>query len=176
MRKTWVLLQNLQAYSYTVVALIVIILRRRRLSVEERHATGIGVLLWCFLGVVVHADSHRCDVGRPAQPPVRRLKGLDTQRRRELGSTDRAWSPLSKEVLMRIRKLVLWALLVGIFAFTLGVGAWTLFVATSTPVAAAPCQCPKIYAPVTCDNGKTYPNQCVADCRHADNCVPSGGV
>ena len=36
--------------------------------------------------------------------------------------------------------------------------------------------CPKIYAPVTCDNGKTYPNQCVADRHHAQNCVPSGGL
>lgn len=34
--------------------------------------------------------------------------------------------------------------------------------------------CPKIYAPVTCDNGKTYPNQCVADRHHAQNCVPTG--
>lgn len=34
--------------------------------------------------------------------------------------------------------------------------------------------CPKIYAPVICDNGKTYPNQCVADRHHAQNCVPTG--
>ncbi len=34
--------------------------------------------------------------------------------------------------------------------------------------------CPKIYAPVVCDNGKTYPNQCVADRRHAENCEPVG--
>ena len=38
------------------------------------------------------------------------------------------------------------------------------------------CICPKIYAPVVCDHGKTYPNQCVADCRNARNCVPTGGV
>lgn len=37
------------------------------------------------------------------------------------------------------------------------------------------CLCPKIYAPVICDNGKVYPNQCVADCRNARNCVPYGG-
>jgi hypothetical protein len=36
------------------------------------------------------------------------------------------------------------------------------------------CICPLIFAPVTCDHNKTYPNQCVADCHHAKNCVPSG--
>lgn len=40
--------------------------------------------------------------------------------------------------------------------------------------ARGPCICPKIYAPVECDNGKVYSNQCVADCRHAKNCVPVG--
>jgi hypothetical protein len=37
-----------------------------------------------------------------------------------------------------------------------------------------PCICPMVYAPVECDNGKIYSNQCVADCRHAKNCVPIG--
>ena len=37
------------------------------------------------------------------------------------------------------------------------------------------CECANIDAPVTCDGGKTYPNQCVADCVHATGCVPSGG-
>jgi len=36
--------------------------------------------------------------------------------------------------------------------------------------------CPKIYAPVICDNGKTYPNQCEADRHHAKNCVPTGEI
>jgi len=40
--------------------------------------------------------------------------------------------------------------------------------------AAGGCICPLIYAPVQCDNGKIYSNQCVADCRHAKNCVPIG--
>ena len=48
-------------------------------------------------------------------------------------------------------------------------GAFALFTETS---AAGRCICPHIYAPVTCDNGKTYPNQCVANCRNAKNCVP----
>ena len=35
------------------------------------------------------------------------------------------------------------------------------------------CFCPMVYAPVQCDQG-TFSNQCVADCRHATNCVPIG--
>jgi hypothetical protein len=34
-----------------------------------------------------------------------------------------------------------------------------------------PCICPDIYAPVTCSNGVTYGNQCLADCAHATGCV-----
>jgi len=44
------------------------------------------------------------------------------------------------------------------------------------PVQAGPCFCPLVYAPVICDHGKTYPNQCVADCHNAKNCVPTGGL
>jgi len=55
-----------------------------------------------------------------------------------------------------------------------GVGFVTLMATTATPAEAARCICPKIYAPVVCDKGRTYPNQCVADCRHARNCVPTG--
>ena len=48
-------------------------------------------------------------------------------------------------------------------------------VITSLSVAfAAPAKCPAIYAPVICDNGKVYPNQCYADQHHAKNCVPYG--
>jgi len=39
---------------------------------------------------------------------------------------------------------------------------------------AGPPVCPQIYAPVICDGGKIYPNQCVADRHHAKNCVPYG--
>jgi hypothetical protein len=35
-------------------------------------------------------------------------------------------------------------------------------------------RCPAIYAPVICDNGRTYPNQCEADQHHAKNCRPLG--
>ena len=54
-------------------------------------------------------------------------------------------------------------------AFCFGVAA--LFTETQ---AKGPCRCPMIYAPVECDKGKVYPNQCVADCRNAKNCVPIG--
>ena len=37
-----------------------------------------------------------------------------------------------------------------------------------------PLVCPDIYAPVICDNGRIYPNQCWADHHHAHNCVPYG--
>ena len=42
------------------------------------------------------------------------------------------------------------------------------------PEATTTGRCPAIYAPVICDHGKTYPNQCVADQHHAKNCVPAG--
>ena len=42
----------------------------------------------------------------------------------------------------------------------------------STPVQAGRCVCPQVYAPVECARGKIYPNQCVADCKHAKDCVP----
>ncbi len=56
----------------------------------------------------------------------------------------------------------------------LGVAA---LAAVSISVAlAGPPVCPKIYAPVICDNGKIYPNQCEADRHHAKNCVPYGDL
>jgi hypothetical protein len=44
------------------------------------------------------------------------------------------------------------------------------------PVEAGPCVCPKIWAPVICDNGRTYPNIYCAQCKHAQNCVPTGDL
>lgn len=50
-------------------------------------------------------------------------------------------------------------------------------IALSTAVQAkGRCVCPKIYAPVECDRGKVYANQCLADCRNAKNCVPVGSL
>lgn len=39
-----------------------------------------------------------------------------------------------------------------------------------------PNACPAIWAPVVCDNGKVYPNQCEADRHKAKNCVPTGEI
>ena len=47
-------------------------------------------------------------------------------------------------------------------------------VASISVALAGPPVCPKIYAPVICDNGKIYMNQCEADRHHAKNCVPYG--
>ncbi len=49
-----------------------------------------------------------------------------------------------------------------------------VFSAFTEVEAKGPCRCPQIYAPVQCDHGKVFPNQCVADCRNAKNCVPIG--
>lgn len=55
------------------------------------------------------------------------------------------------------------------------VGAAIAALASST-FAGGPPLCPDIYAPVTCSNGKTYPNQCYADRAKAKNCVPTGDI
>lgn len=56
------------------------------------------------------------------------------------------------------------------------VGAALAIGVTATVSHAAPrCICPMIYAPVQCDNGRTYSNQCFANCARATGCVPIGG-
>jgi hypothetical protein len=72
-----------------------------------------------------------------------------------------------------MKKLVAAAVLM-LAVFGLVVTTVTVVSLSTTTAEAAPCRCPLIYAPVICDNGKTYPNQCVADCHHAKNCVPTG--
>lgn len=49
-------------------------------------------------------------------------------------------------------------------------------IASRSVVSAGPPVCPQIYAPVICDNGKIYPNQCEADRKNAKNCVPTGDL
>ncbi len=74
-----------------------------------------------------------------------------------------------------MKKTLLTALaLAGILVATFA--AVALVSETASPVMAGPCRCPLLYAPVICDNGKTYSNQCFADCRNARNCVPTGGA
>ena len=57
-------------------------------------------------------------------------------------------------------------LLVGVVAL----GANELVSNSNDQVALGPC--PQIWAPVICDNGRVYPNQCYADRNHATGCVP----
>jgi hypothetical protein len=35
--------------------------------------------------------------------------------------------------------------------------------------------CPRVYAPVSCSNGRTYTNSCVAASNHATDCVSIPG-
>ena len=53
-------------------------------------------------------------------------------------------------------------------------GSVTLIAATSTPVMAKCGICPLYCLPVTCDNGHTYCNSCLAACAGAHNCTPGG--
>lgn len=66
---------------------------------------------------------------------------------------------------MKTNRLLTFAVVVG----SLAVAILSINASASPPV------CPKIYAPVICDNGRVYVNQCYADRHHADNCVPYGG-
>ena len=59
------------------------------------------------------------------------------------------------------------------FALALSVGVLAVFT-EDAHARRGPCICPQIYAPVECKGGKVFPNQCVADCRHAKDCVPIG--
>jgi len=72
-----------------------------------------------------------------------------------------------------VRRLVAFTLSIGLVAVVVAGG-----LALSSEVQAAPggCLCPKIYAPVVCDHGKWYANPCLAACRNAKNCVPTGEI
>jgi hypothetical protein len=56
------------------------------------------------------------------------------------------------------------------------VGFTSLLVPAQAASGGGPCLCRDIYAPVQCSNGKIYPNLCVATCRKARNCVPTGDI
>ena len=62
------------------------------------------------------------------------------------------------------------------FILILLLGAVLVAVVSRSTVSAGPPLCPQIYAPVICDGGKIYPNQCEADRKHAKNCVPYGSL
>jgi len=66
----------------------------------------------------------------------------------------------------------------GVFAAaTVGVCLMGLSVSGAQAVEQHPvnAKCPLIWAPVKCDNGKTYTNQCFATAAHATGCYPIGG-
>lgn len=62
------------------------------------------------------------------------------------------------------------------YGVTLAAAAAAIVVGVMGSMAsAAPrCICPLYYAPVRCDNGRTYSNQCFANCARATGCVPMG--
>jgi len=65
------------------------------------------------------------------------------------------------------------SLIVAVFAIVVAtVGALDLGAAPA--VAAPACRCPLIVDQVICSNGKTYINQCFANCAHAKDCVRIG--
>ena len=70
-----------------------------------------------------------------------------------------------------MRKSYVRGLVLGLVSAALAAGSIAVFTE-----AHAGCRCPLIYAPVVCDHGRTYPNQCEADCHNAKNCVPTGGL
>lgn len=63
-----------------------------------------------------------------------------------------------------------------LLALAVVVGSVAVAIASMSVASAGPAVCPQIYAPVICDNGKVYPNQCYADRHHAQNCVPYDGL
>jgi hypothetical protein len=65
---------------------------------------------------------------------------------------------------------------IGKLSLGLVVGAVMIFGAKSISLAAPPCYCPDVYAPVICSNGKVYSNACRASCAHATGCRPYGDV
>jgi hypothetical protein len=53
-------------------------------------------------------------------------------------------------------------------------GSFALLTATATPAMAKCGKCPLYCIGVTCDNGHTYCNSCLAACAGAHNCVTTG--
>jgi len=74
----------------------------------------------------------------------------------------------------RIVKIALSTAVAGTFA--LGIVALFAPAPAQAAFGGGRCICPDVYAPVTCSNGRTYSNACVAGCNHATGCVPSGAI
>ncbi len=73
-----------------------------------------------------------------------------------------------------MRKKITAALLVVFTVFAVVVGSFALMTASSTPAMAKCGICPLYCIGVTCDNGHTYCNSCLAACAGAHNCVVTG--
>ena len=67
-----------------------------------------------------------------------------------------------------MRKLGRW-MMVGVASVAAAAGVLAL---GGRAEAAGGCLCPRIYAPVTCSNGRTYANPCIAKCNRATECEP----
>ena len=73
-----------------------------------------------------------------------------------------------------MRKLVA-ACVIALSVLAAIAGSAALLAATSTPVEAKRCGiCPLYCIGVTCDDGRTYCNSCLAACAGAHNCVTTG--
>ena len=66
------------------------------------------------------------------------------------------------------------ACLVAFTVFAGVAGGFALLTATATPAMAKCRICPLICSEVTCDDGRTYCNSCLAACAGAHNCTPGG--
>lgn len=64
----------------------------------------------------------------------------------------------------------------GLVTSTFVLGVVALFATTPAHAVIRHCICPDVYAPVTCSNGRTYSNGCVASCAGATDCHPSGDI
>ena len=74
-----------------------------------------------------------------------------------------------------MRRLVKFAVS-SILGATFVVGVFALAAPAQARFGGGGCICPDVYAPVTCSDGRTYSNGCVASCNHATGCVPSGQI
>ncbi|HKQ61571.1 MAG TPA: hypothetical protein VJS92_09765 [Candidatus Polarisedimenticolaceae bacterium] len=134
-------------------------------------ASGVGVLLdkkWGYVGTWIALILYLLFFGGSlvlsrGGPPASegRITAVSLAGRERTGR-DQGGVVMSKSF---VRTLVVAAVCL---AATLGA------VSVFTEVQAGPCRCPLIYAPVICDHDRTYPNMCVANCHHAQNCVPTG--
>lgn len=66
-----------------------------------------------------------------------------------------------------LRKLMFLIVLAAVVAVGLALGSGTAALGAPVP----PGFCPKVLAPVACDDGRTFDNPCLADCAGATNCV-----